>query len=218
MKEMLQAENFVENLEAAVSVAIAAQKPQLQPDASGLDPMAFTAGVAVNVSPREIQQRGFERNVERILESTGVDPRFIELELTESAVMREPKRTAEVLAQLDALSVRTSIDDFGTGFSSLAELRRFPISRLKIDRSFIEQIPDDTRTAAITRAIIDMAHCLGMRTVAEGVERTDQLEFLKKRGCEEAQGYLFAPPVPAAEVQIFLRGPGSFRLCEAAGV
>ena len=144
-----------------------------------------------------------------------IDPQYIELELTESAVMREPKRTAEVLARLDELSVRTSIDDFGTGFSSLAELRRFPIARLKVDRSFIELIPGDTRTAAITRAIIHMAHCLGMRTVAEGVERTDQLALLKKLGCDEAQGYLFAQPVSAAEARDFLRNTRLFPPFEA---
>lgn len=170
--------------------------------------------VAVNLSPREIQHHSFENHVERTLARTGIDPKYLELEFTESAIMRDPQRTLKVLARLDALGVRTSIDDFGTGFSSLAELRRFPISRLKIDQSFISLIPDDTRTAAITRAIIDMAHCLEMRTVAEGVEQNEQLEFLKHNGCDEAQGYLFAPPVPAARAHDLLRAR-SILHCEA---
>jgi diguanylate cyclase (GGDEF)-like protein len=171
--------------------------------------------VAVNLSPREIQQHGFEQVVEGILECTDIDPQYLELELTESAIMRDPQRTVEVLMRLNNLGVRTSIDDFGTGFSSLAELRRFPIFRLKIDQSFIQLIPDDTRTTAITRAIIDMAHCLEMRTVAEGVERTEQLELLEELGCDEAQGFLFSAAVPAGEATDLLRAPGRLALCEA---
>jgi diguanylate cyclase (GGDEF)-like protein len=170
--------------------------------------------VAVNLSPREIQQQGFEDQVEEVLQRTGIDPRYLELELTESALMRDSQRIVKVLARVTALGVRTSIDDFGTGFSSLAELRRFPISRLKIDRSFIDLIPGDNRTAAITRAIIDMAHCLDMRTVAEGVERSEQLELLKQLGCDEAQGFLLAPPVPASEAHDLLRDARLLDFCE----
>lgn len=157
--------------------------------------------MAVNISALQFCQSGFVDSVRRILAATGADPRKLELELTESALMQP---TPEVLARMNALcelGIRLALDDFGTGYSSLAYLKRLPICRLKLDRSFVKDVPDDLEDVAIAMATLSLARDLGMDVVAEGVENEIQRAFLAERGCPVMQGYLFSRPLPAAELQ-----------------
>ena len=126
------------------------------------------------------------------------------MELTESVLMADPERANQVLQQLHAMGIRISIDDFGTGYSSLSYLKRFPAQTVKIDRSFIRGLPEDKNDAAITQAVIAMAHSLGLAVVAEGVETHAQLQMLRLLGCDEAQGYLLGRPMPAADLALRL--------------
>jgi diguanylate cyclase (GGDEF)-like protein/PAS domain S-box-containing protein len=152
--------------------------------------------MAVNVSASQFRNEGFLDDLFTILSETGLDPSYLELELTESALMKRVEITASILSTLRGKGVRVAIDDFGTGYSSLSYLRKFPLDALKIDQSFVQQIttiPDET---TIVRAIISMGRSLNLRVIAEGVETPDQLDFLKAHECEEAQGYYFSRPVP----------------------
>jgi diguanylate cyclase (GGDEF)-like protein/PAS domain S-box-containing protein len=157
------------------------------------------------VSPELLE---FELQTERALRENSIDSDLLELELTESSLMTHAKKTARILKRLKALGIRISIDDFGTGYSSLAYVKRFPIDVLKIDRSFISDITTNPADAAITTAVIEMAHSLKVRVVAEGVETVEQYEFLRKRGCDEVQGYYFARPLPAHEITKLLLDGG----------
>ncbi|MGQ0592141.1 MAG: putative bifunctional diguanylate cyclase/phosphodiesterase [Gammaproteobacteria bacterium] len=147
--------------------------------------------VAVNISPRHFRHRQLARTIEEAIERAQLPADRLEIELTEAAVMEDPASSAEVLRRLKALGVRVAIDDFGTGYSSLGYLKRFPIDRLKIDRSFIQEVTTDGEAAAITTAVITLAHSLKMKVIAEGVETADQLAALKAQSCDEAQGYYF---------------------------
>ncbi len=153
--------------------------------------------VAVNVSPRQFKPE-LSAVVRQAIESTGQNG-FLHLELTESSVMGSPKSAVELLRELRSIGVRLSMDDFGTGYSSLSYLHLLPLNELKIDRSFITAIPADGGSAPLVDAIIAMAHSLGLTVVAEGVETERQLAYLRERGCDECQGYLFSKPLPAAE-------------------
>jgi diguanylate cyclase (GGDEF)-like protein len=153
--------------------------------------------VAVNLSPRQFQEPGLVGHVTDALADTGLDPRLLELEITETNAMQNAPTAIQTLRELKALGVRLSIDDFGTGYSSLSYLRRFPIDTLKIDQSFIHDIGADPDAAAIASAVIALAHTLKLDVVAEGVETREQLEFLAASGCDRMQGYLLSPPVPA---------------------
>src|SRR5205085_5682227 len=133
------------------------------------------------------------------LEDTGLPARLLELEITESSAMQSPETSIRTLYDLKKLGIRISLDDFGTGHSSLAYLKRFPIDTLKIDQSFVRDITSDPDTAAIVTAIIAMAHSLRLKVIAEGVEFTEQANFLKRYACDQMQGYLIRPPVPAQE-------------------
>ncbi|MFK3736253.1 putative bifunctional diguanylate cyclase/phosphodiesterase [Massilia sp. TN1-12] len=157
----------------------------------GLPPLR----VSVNLSARQFQQAGLAQRVRAALEHSGLPPCALELEITESTVMRDTGEAASVLRSLKALGIALSIDDFGTGYSSLSYLKRFPLDVLKIDRSFVKDVIDDPNDAAITCAIIALAHGLNLEAVAEGVETRAQLDFLKAHGCDEIQGYYFSPPV-----------------------
>ncbi|MBI3779366.1 MAG: EAL domain-containing protein [Gammaproteobacteria bacterium] len=161
--------------------------------------------VAVNISAQHFKQPGLDETIRRILQETGVDPRRLDIELTESALAQNPETISGVLNNLERLGVQISIDDFGTGYSSLSYLKRFPVDVLKIDQSFVRDITTDPDDAAIVMAIIGMAHALGIQTIAEGVETKEQLEFLRKHGCEAMQGYYFSKPLPAADVAALLR-------------
>jgi len=162
--------------------------------------------VAVNLSARQFQQTDFVDMVAGILSETGLDPECLELELTESIAMQNAAETVAVLHGLKRIGVQISIDDFGTGYSSLGYLKRFPIDRLKVDQSFVAGIVEDPNDAAIIIAVIALAHNLGLKVIAEGVETGEQLDFLKMHFCNEVQGYLLGRPMPAeelAEKQVF---------------
>ncbi len=162
--------------------------------------------MAVNLSGHQLRVPKFVETVSDALESTGLPPRRLELEITESTIMQDDDLTIAALNQLHRLGVGLALDDFGTGYSSLSYLRRFPIHRVKIDRSFVKEIPANQDDGAITAAIIAMAHNLRLGVVAEGVETDEQLEFLRERGCDEVQGFLFSPAVAAEEFSRFLQG------------
>jgi diguanylate cyclase (GGDEF)-like protein len=159
-----------------------------------------TLEVAVNLSARQFADPMLLPKLTRIIRASGLNPASLELEITESLVMSHGAGAVAVLEQLKSTGVRIAIDDFGTGYSSLAYLKRFPIDTLKIDRSFIRDIPADSGDKKITRAIIVLAHSLKLRVVAEGVETADQLKFLRIQCCDSAQGYLLCRPLPEAEV------------------
>jgi len=153
--------------------------------------------VAVNLSAIQFHDADLAAVVRSALTDAGLEPGFIELELTESAVMHDPEQSAATLQALSAMGVHISIDDFGTGYSSLSHLRRFPLDKLKIDRSFIRDLMTNPDDVAIVRAIISLAHSLRLRVVAEGVETSQQLDFLRELGCDQYQGYYCSPAVPA---------------------
>jgi EAL domain-containing protein (putative c-di-GMP-specific phosphodiesterase class I) len=155
--------------------------------------------IAVNVSSKEFHSNDFIAGVRTILNDTGLDPRYLELELTESGLMQDTQHTTESLQALKDLGVQIAVDDFGTGYSSLSYLRRFQINTLKIDQSFVQDIDNDTEEAVIVSAIIAMSNSLELRVVAEGIESRQQLTFLQSNHCTEGQGYYFGRPV-AAEV------------------
>ncbi|MCC7486291.1 MAG: EAL domain-containing protein [Burkholderiales bacterium] len=154
--------------------------------------------VAVNLSARQFQSRDLAATIRRILEESGVAPDLIELELTETLVMSDAEESIEMLRELKRLGVRLSVDDFGTGYSSLAYLRRFPLDTLKIDRTFIRDIVTSPDDATLALTIINLAHGMRLRVVAEGVETREQADFLRRHGCDEMQGYYFARPLDVA--------------------
>lgn len=152
--------------------------------------------LSVNVSPKQFALPGFVKQIRQILAATGMNPRFLELEVTESAVFHDGRSSRGVMEELKALGVQFAIDDFGTGYSSFARLRRLPISKIKIDQSFVQGLPHDTDDSAIARAILSMAEDLGLSVVSEGVESIAQLNALREMGCELFQGYLISEPMP----------------------
>ncbi|ALM83716.1 bifunctional diguanylate cyclase/phosphodiesterase [Bordetella sp. N] len=160
--------------------------------------------VAVNISPRQFGHPDFLHTVARILAETGVDPARIELEITESMLMQDHGRSERLLRALREQGLRLAIDDFGTGYSSLAYLKRFPVDKLKIDQSFIRSLRPDGNDAAIVRAMINMAHHLGLRVIAEGVETTAQRAWLRDWGCDEIQGFWYGKPMPAAVAAVYI--------------
>ena len=167
----------------------------------GLPPLR----VAVNLSVRQLLQKDFSRTVEAVLADTGLAPHLLELEITESTLMENAQDTLTALHRLRSLGVRLSIDDFGTGYSSLSYLKRFPVDIIKIDRSFVRDVPQDADDAAIVTAIIALAHSLRLEVVAEGVETVAQLHFLQARHCDLLQGYHLSPAIPAAQFAALIR-------------
>ncbi len=167
---------------------------------SGLGPLT----VAVIVSARQLVRNDLERQVQGILGETGLSPQYLELELTEGALMRQPEDMQRRLLRIKEAGCRISIDDFGTGYSSLSYLKHFPFDRLKIDRSFVRHLTSNPDDAAITRTIIAMGHVLRLRVVAEGVETEAQLRYLQRLGCDEVQGFYISQPVPAERVTAML--------------
>jgi diguanylate cyclase (GGDEF)-like protein/PAS domain S-box-containing protein len=162
--------------------------------------------VAVNISARQFGRPDLVETVKRALRETGLEPRFLDLEITESNAMQNAENTIHTLNELKAIGVRISIDDFGIGYSSLSYLKRLPIDTLKIDQSFVRDITVDPDDAAIATAVIAMAHTLKLKVVAEGVETEGQGVFLAARHCDRMQGYLFSAPLPAEDVEAFLGG------------
>jgi EAL domain-containing protein (putative c-di-GMP-specific phosphodiesterase class I) len=156
--------------------------------------------IAVNLSPRQFEDEDLVRLVTEVLEQTGLPASLLELEITEGMVMQNPDVSARLLGGLKEMGVRLAMDDFGTGYSSLAYLKRFPVDIIKIDRSFIQGIPDDDDGSKLTQAIIAMARSLELKTVAEGVESSEQAQFLREHDCDEIQGYFFSRPLPFAQL------------------
>jgi diguanylate cyclase (GGDEF)-like protein len=171
----------------------------------GLAPVSMS----VNVSPRQFEDVRLVSRVENALRDSGLDPRWLELEVTESLIMRDVTQSVAKMRELGAMGIALSIDDFGTGYSSLAALKSFPISRLKIDKSFVRDLASSEDDQAIARAIISMSHQLHMRVIAEGVETEQQRSFLQKNGCDEVQGYLFGKPMMPEQVAGILPVPAS---------
>ncbi|HEX7907910.1 MAG TPA: EAL domain-containing protein [Paraburkholderia sp.] len=164
------------------------------------------ARVSVNLSARVFQQRDIAKLVMQVLAETGLEPQYLELELTESTIMRNAEEAVSMLNELHALGIGLAIDDFGTGYSSLSYLKRFPVDRLKIDRSFVSDIGVSGDDETITSAIIALAHSLKLQVIAEGVETSAQLDFLKERACDEMQGFYFAKPLSTDAISELLQG------------
>ncbi|NUN64654.1 EAL domain-containing protein [Pseudanabaena biceps] len=167
----------------------------------GLSPIRM----AVNFSAKQFQVIDICDRIMRVLTDLDLQPQYLEIEITESLVMQDQENTVKVLKNLQSMGMRVSIDDFGTGYSSLSYLRILPVSKVKIDASFIRAIPQNAEDSAITSAIISMAHSLNLRAIAEGVERKEQLDFLRSHNCDAVQGYLFSRPVPAPEATLLLQ-------------
>ena len=168
---------------------------------AGLPPIR----VAVNLSARQFADDTLGQAIEQALQNSGLAAEYLELEITESMIMQHAERASLMLQHFRMLGAHVSIDDFGTGYSSLSYLKRFPIDALKIDRSFIRDVPRDQDDAAIAQAIIAMAHSLKLQVVAEGVEDEDQLAFLQMKGCDQVQGYIFGKPLPAEDFFLLLK-------------
>ena len=162
--------------------------------------------IAVNLSVRQFVASNLPELVKQVLQETGLPAGMLELEVTESLALQSVASTLSTLHACKALGVKLAMDDFGTGYSSLAYLKRYPLDCLKIDQAFVRNITQDVGDAAITRAIVAMAHSFGMSVIAEGVETMEQLEFLRTLGCEEFQGYLFSKPVPADQAELSFAG------------
>jgi EAL domain-containing protein (putative c-di-GMP-specific phosphodiesterase class I) len=161
--------------------------------------------IAVNVSVQQFAREDFVDTVLESLKEFGVNPQQLELEITESLLMRNVDHTTARMKRFRAAGVALSIDDFGTGYSSLGYLRQFPVDSLKIDRSFVKDLHRSEDDAAICAAIIAMARELKLKVIAEGVENAEQLKFLRRQRCDQAQGYLISRPIPPAELQILLQ-------------
>jgi EAL domain-containing protein (putative c-di-GMP-specific phosphodiesterase class I) len=167
----------------------------------GLPPL----NMAVNLSARQFADEDLVKDIADALESTGLQPELLELELTESMVIQNPERAGKVLAEIKKMGPKLAIDDFGVGYSSLTHLKRFPIDTLKVDRSFIRDLPQDLEDKAITEAIIAMGRSLHLRVVAEGVETQEQQTFLQDHACDEMQGFFFSKPITGGEFAKLLR-------------
>ena len=161
--------------------------------------------VAVNISVYQFQYKNFIETINQVLEETKLKPEYLELEMTES-IMQNMNQLMIVLNELKGIGIKLSVDDFGTGYSSLNVLRYLPIDKLKIDKSFIDDIMDDLNTAPIVKTIIDMGKHLNLDVIAEGVENKEQVDFLKQNKCDVGQGYFFSIPLPAEDINKLLKG------------
>lgn len=161
--------------------------------------------VAINISSKQFENTKFLSFVKKILEETSAEARWLEFEITEGSLMQNPDQAIETLTQLRELGIKIALDDFGTGYSSLGYLSKFPIDKIKIDKTFIKDIPENKEDTAIVKTIIDLCKNIGSLAIAEGVETEKQLQVLSNYGCDEVQGYLFGRPVPLEEVEKVLR-------------
>jgi EAL domain-containing protein (putative c-di-GMP-specific phosphodiesterase class I) len=162
--------------------------------------------MSVNLSAKQLQHPGVVRIVKETLEETGLEPRCLSLDITESVYIEALREHTVALDELKSMGVHVSIDDFGTGYSSLSYLKRLPADTLKIDKSFVKGMGDDAKDRAIVQMVIDLAHTLEMEVVAEGVESEGQAQQLKEMGCDLGQGFYFAEPLPPKEASTFLGG------------
>ena len=160
--------------------------------------------IAVNVAGQQLQRSSFVDDVKRVLAETGLPAKHLELEVTESVMMQNPDLAIRDLKLLGDLGIELSVDDFGTGYSSLNYLKKLPIHKLKIDQSFVRDIPFDTNNTAIAKAVIALGHALKLDIIAEGVETKEQADFLQQNQCDQAQGYLFSRPQLPEDLDAFL--------------
>ena len=163
--------------------------------------------MAVNVSAYQLMSPDFVAAVGTVLRESSTDPRLLTLEMTESVFLQDSERAHVVLSELKKMGVNLALDDFGTGYSSLNYLKRFPIDIVKIDQGFVADMTDDPASHAIVSAVIELAHLLGMTVVAEGVETVEQRDQLALLGCDHSQGFYFARPMPAEDLDVLMRGP-----------
>ncbi len=182
-------------------VLATAMAQQVAWQAQGLPPLR----VSVNLSARQFHGQDVAQQVAELLARTGCDPQYLTLEITESVLMQNPSAATDTMRRLAAMGVQLAIDDFGTGYSSLASLKRFPIHSLKIDRSFVADLTEDADDAAIVNAVIALAHSMKLNVIAEGVETSEQLDFLSRQGCDQMQGFCFSRPVEAKDLEALLR-------------
>ncbi len=168
----------------------------------------FNPGVlSLNLAIKQLEQKNFIDTLKMMLEETGCKPEWIELEVTEGQIMNNPDKAIIVLNQLSDMGIELAVDDFGTGYSSLSYLKRLPIHKLKIDQSFIKDLPDDEEDATITKSVITLAKSLNLKIIAEGVETEAQKNFLVENGCKNIQGYFYGEPMQAEEMEgLFLKG------------
>jgi EAL domain-containing protein (putative c-di-GMP-specific phosphodiesterase class I) len=164
--------------------------------------------MAVNLSNLLFKQQKLVRLIPRVLDDTGMDPSFLEIELSESSLLQIGKSTKAALQYLKETGVRITVDNFGTGYSSLYHLKNYPLDALKIDRSFIKDIPGNADSEVIVSAIIAMAHSLKLEVIAVGVETEKQLDFLEERGCDMIQGHLFSPPLSSYDITPLIQEEG----------
>jgi EAL domain-containing protein (putative c-di-GMP-specific phosphodiesterase class I) len=168
---------------------------------AGLPPMTM----CVNVSARQFRERNLIQSVVSALSESGLEAKYLELELTESMIMQDIDQAVATMRHLNGLGVQLSIDDFGTGYSSLSALKTFPVGRLKIDKSFINDLSSNENDRAVAGAVISLGQKLNLRVIAEGVETDAQIAFLRDNNCDEMQGYLFSKPLPASDVEKLLK-------------
>jgi len=155
--------------------------------------------LAVNLSPRQFRQKGLLDSVTKALDAANMSPEHMQLEVTEGLLITNTAETTSILRQLQRMGLQIAIDDFGTGYSSLNYLRRFPFTAIKVDKSFVQEISSDDDGAAIVGAVIELAHSLRLKVIAEGVEQRDQLHLLAERGCDEVQGFYYSRPISGEE-------------------
>lgn len=155
--------------------------------------------IAVNISGKQLQSKDFLNTIQRITERTGCSTKWLELEVTEGFIMQQAEQSIGQLQDLRGLGVGLAMDDFGTGYSSLSYLKHLPLTKLKIDQSFVRDIPQDADDMTIAKAVIALGKSLRLKVIAEGVETEEQQSFLKSEGCDESQGYLYSRPLPAKE-------------------
>jgi EAL domain-containing protein (putative c-di-GMP-specific phosphodiesterase class I) len=166
----------------------------------------YTTGrISINISTKKLESPTFRSELYRIIEKSGVNTKLLELEILESQIMRDPERSIDILRSIRSLGISISIDDFGTGYSSLSYLKKLPVSKLKIDKSFVDNLPDDEDDIAIVRTIIALAEHLGLETIAEGVENEGQVEFLVQEGCHNIQGYYYSKALNKRECELFMQ-------------
>lgn len=163
--------------------------------------------IAVNVAGQQLQRSSFVEDVKRVIETTGLPAKYLELEVTESVMMQNPDLAIRDLKLLSDLGIELSVDDFGTGYSSLNYLKQLPIHKFKIDQSFVRDTPFDTHNSAIAKAVIALSHALKLEIIAEGVETEEQADFLRQNLCDQAQGYFFSPPLLPCALEAFLVNP-----------
>jgi EAL domain-containing protein (putative c-di-GMP-specific phosphodiesterase class I) len=166
--------------------------------------------ISVNLSARQFQQHNLPKIVEDILQETGLNPKWLSIEITESIAMQDLNLAVKMIEKLKEIGIEVSLDDFGTGYSSLNYLKKLPIDVLKIDKSFVRDISEECDELKIIKAVIMLAHSMNLKVVAEGVETHEQLKFLKGHSCDRAQGYLFSKPLPPAELENLLKNSTPF--------